>query len=94
MKMTALRYCKSCGEQIPEGRLKAIPDTETCVNCSTVGKVAGFRVITGKSTYTELQIVNPKKWQELNMKQQRRGTVSSGIMMNERFSKTLRKDKQ
>jgi hypothetical protein len=85
--------CINCGIEIPEGRLKAIPGTQTCVSCSDTAKVAGFRVITGKSTYTEMQIVDQKKWIELNMKQQRRGTVSRGIIMTERFSKTLKERK-
>ena len=26
--------CRRCGDQIPEGRLKALPDTGVCVRCS------------------------------------------------------------
>jgi len=28
------RSCKRCNEQIPEARLRALPDTMLCVNCS------------------------------------------------------------
>lgn len=31
-----MKKCIKCGEEIPEGRLKAIPNTHTCVNCSNV----------------------------------------------------------
>ena len=27
--------CKICGEEIPAERLEALPDTDTCVKCST-----------------------------------------------------------
>jgi hypothetical protein len=32
---TAVRYCK-CGVQIPAARLKILPNTHTCVNCSDI----------------------------------------------------------
>jgi hypothetical protein len=28
------RYCKRCNEEIPPARLRAIPDTVLCINCS------------------------------------------------------------
>ena len=28
------KYCRRCGNEIPAGRLTAIPDTEVCVTCS------------------------------------------------------------
>jgi len=28
------RHCRLCGVEIPTGRLKAIPDTSVCVDCS------------------------------------------------------------
>jgi len=50
--------CIQCGNPIPEGRLKALPHTMTCVECSIVGKKKAFRVITGKTTYHELEFVS------------------------------------
>ena len=26
--------CRRCGDEIPEGRLRALPDTQVCVRCS------------------------------------------------------------
>ena len=26
--------CRRCGDEIPQGRLKALPDTRVCVRCS------------------------------------------------------------
>ena len=31
---TEAKYCRMCGDEIPAGRLKAIPDTLVCVKCS------------------------------------------------------------
>ena len=77
--------CIKCGNQIPEGRLKALPDTKTCVNCSSVDKIRGFRIITGKTTYTALQLVDAKKFKELTAKQARRGMAPGrGVWMDKK----------
>lgn len=77
-----MKSCKICNNQIPEGRIKALPNVETCINCSTTDKKAGFRLITGKNTYTELQIVDQKTFQKLTNLQERKGSSpSNGIKM-------------
>ena len=50
--------CIKCQQPIPELRLKALPGTKTCINCSSSEKVAGFPVITNKTAYSEIQIVS------------------------------------
>ena len=50
---------KLCGNEIPEGRIKGKCDT--CVECSKTDRVVGFRVISGKNTYTELDIVSKEQ---------------------------------
>ena len=83
--------CKHCGKEIPEGRIKALPKTETCVDCSNVGKKLGFQVVTGKTTYTELDIVDEKTYKDLTRKQARRGqSPGGGIQMGK--GNSLRKD--
>lgn len=37
-----MKSCKVCSCVIPEARLEVLPNTETCVNCSTVQKHVGF----------------------------------------------------
>ena len=32
--MSNRRYCQRCGEEIPERRLKVLPDTRLCLGCS------------------------------------------------------------
>lgn len=59
-------YCIYCGKQILEGRVKALPNVETCVEHSDVEKKRGFRIISGKTTYTELEIVNESRFKILD----------------------------
>lgn len=78
------RECLSCGEPIPEGRLKALPNVKTCVKCSSTARVAGFAIISGKTSYSEIQIVSQETAQELNKKQERMGAgVSTGVQFKQ-----------
>jgi len=77
-----VKFCKSCGEPIPKGRLKAIPTATTCVNCSSSEKKAGFRIISGKTEYSELQIVSQETYRDLTRKQARKGqSPGAGVKM-------------
>lgn len=74
------KECVHCGQQIPEGRLKALPKTNTCTPCSQTGKVSGHPLITGKTEYSALQIVDAETSQKLNELQNRKGYgVSEGV---------------
>ena len=33
-----MKLCISCKKEIPQERLEALPETETCVSCSEVGR--------------------------------------------------------
>lgn len=80
-----MQNCTVCGSQIPEGRIKALPGVKTCVNCSSTEKKAGFRIISGKTSYTELQIVSQDKFKELKSKQERRGMAPGrGVWLDKR----------
>lgn len=61
-----MKTCIICGEEIPLGRLKALPNTNTCVSCSDVSRKKGFKVITGKTTYSELDIVDEDTYKKLS----------------------------
>ena len=56
-KMT--KICKFCKNEIPAGRLKALPTAVTCVECSTAGMKRGVPVQLGSGdhTCTELLIM-------------------------------------
>jgi hypothetical protein len=49
--------CIKCQEEINPLRLKAVPDTRTCVNCSATSKWYVRNVITGKTTYCETEVI-------------------------------------
>jgi hypothetical protein len=71
--------CRNCRKEIPEPRLKAIPGTKTCMECSQAARVAGFPLISGKTTYSELQIVKQETAEELYGKQERKGSIAEGV---------------
>jgi hypothetical protein len=74
-----MKLCISCRKEIPEQRVKILPNSKTCVQCSETGKVAGFPLITNKTSYSELQIVPQETAQELYAKQDRKGSISTGV---------------
>lgn len=49
--------CKICNCAIPEGRLKAVPGTTTCVEHSTTSKWYVRNIIAGKTEYLEHEII-------------------------------------
>jgi hypothetical protein len=72
--------CVKCSNPIPEGRIKALPNTRTCVNCSSTARVGGHTIISGKNTYSEIQIVDQETSERLYQMQSRRGFgVSTGV---------------
>jgi len=42
-----IKYCVGCGEQIHPKRVEILPNTKTCVNCSTTGAKRGIPVLHG-----------------------------------------------
>lgn len=70
------KFCRVCGIEISEGRLKALPDTNTCTEHSRAEKKLGFRIITGKNTYSELDIVDAKSFNTLNQYDRKNNTAS------------------
>ena len=75
-----MRNCINCKDPIQEGRLKALPNAQTCVKCSTAERVVGHALITGKTTYSELQIMDVETAKRLADLQDRPGYgVSNGV---------------
>ena len=76
--------CKVCKEPIPEARLKALPTASTCIACSQTGRVAGFALITSKTSYSEIQLVSQETAQELYAKQDRKGgSIANGVQFKQ-----------
>lgn len=49
--------CIKCQEKIPPQRLEIIPETKTCVNCSSTSKWYVRNIISGKTTYCETEVI-------------------------------------
>lgn len=49
--------CTKCGNTINPLRVKAIPDTKVCVNCSSTKAWYVRNVISGKTEYAETEII-------------------------------------
>ena len=49
--------CIKCTEDINPLRIKALPDTKVCVNCSTTKAWYVRNVIAGKTEYAETEII-------------------------------------
>lgn len=61
------RFCTVCGDEINPLRVKALPDTKTCVNHSTVGAKRG-RILTlgeGDHTYNEIEILDEETYRKV-----------------------------
>jgi hypothetical protein len=72
--------CVKCLNLIPEARLKALPSAKTCVQCSSTSKVGGHTIISGKNTYSEIQIVDQETATQLYRMQSRKGFgVATGV---------------
>lgn len=67
----------NCGKYIEKPRLEATKGSATtCISCmrtNDVKRKAGFAIISGKNTYSEIQIVSAERSAELNAMQYRRG---------------------
>ena len=59
--MSTTKTCIVCGAEIPEGRLKIVPNTKTCVAHSTQGAYKSSVVTVGNvdkdEHYQELEII-------------------------------------
>lgn len=72
--------CNKCGKEIPVGRLEVLPNTKTCASCSSTEKVGVIQVITGKTTYSDLQFVDQKTAHRINKAMRRSGqSPNSGM---------------
>ena len=52
--------CIKCNTKINPLRIKALPDTKTCVNCSTTKAWYVRNIIAGKTEYAETEIIKDR----------------------------------
>ena len=50
--------CVKCGESIPEGRLKALPGTKTCVDCSGIKMKGTVTIMKGEGDHTWIETIH------------------------------------
>jgi len=72
-----IKLCVSCDSEIPEGRLKALPGTKVCVDCSTVKPKRAVTIVggEGEDTYNDIIIMNEKEFQEYVKDDLRKNTL-------------------
>ena len=56
--------CSKCHKPIQKLRLKALPNTRECIACSSEERNMVRAVITGKTTYSEIEVIKNKKTKE------------------------------
>ena len=71
--------CIKCKEAIPVGRLKAIPGTKVCVNCSDTQRWYLRNIISGKTTYSEAEIIKDPELAVKMRKMDRRAGWGSNL---------------
>ena len=73
--------CTKCFKPIPEARLKALPNTKECVACSSEEQNMVRAVISGKTTYSEVEVIKNKQTKEYLNKLVGRGRRGFGSML-------------
>jgi hypothetical protein len=65
------KFC-NCGEEIPEGRLKILPNTKTCVKCSETGRKEAVTIQLGEGDhiYNEIIILEPEEVSRIQYKKE------------------------
>jgi hypothetical protein len=70
--------CIKCFCKIPEGRIKALPTTKTCVECSDVERDYVRTIISGKTTYSEVEVIKNKDTKEYLKRLDAKGRTGFG----------------
>ena len=80
--------CTQCQSVIPKARLKALPNTKTCVECSNVERNYVRTIISGKTTYSEWEGIKNKDTKEYLQRLDSKGRTGFGSMLY-RASKSI-----
>lgn len=56
--------CVKCGEEIHPLRIKALPNTKVCVNCSTTGTYRAITTVNGEGdhTWNDIQLMTSEEY--------------------------------
>jgi len=71
------KLCAMCDAVIPQGRLKALPQTKVCVDCSATGMKRAVTIVggEGEDTYNDIIIMDEKEYQEYVKDDLRKNTL-------------------
>ncbi len=63
------RNCVYCKQEINPLRVKALPNTKTCVDCSTTGAKRGVPMMFGEKdhTWTDMVIMEPEEFNQFEI---------------------------
>ena len=73
--------CCKCYKPIPAARLKAVPNTKRCVECSDVERNYVRTIISGKTTYSEWEVIKNKDTKEYLRQLDSKGRTGFGSML-------------
>ncbi len=76
-----MRGCRKCHKPIPKARLKALPNTRECVGCSSVERNYVRTIISGKTTYSEVEVIKNKDTKEYLRNLDSKGRQGFGSML-------------
>ncbi len=80
--------CCKCSVEINPLRVKALPDTRTCVECSDVERNYVRTIISGKTTYSEIEVIKNKDTKEYLKRIDAKGRTGFGSSLY-RASRTI-----
>ena len=80
--------CCKCSVEINPLRIKALPDTRTCVECSDVERNYVRTIISGKTTYSEIEVIKNKDTKEYLKRLDAKGRTGFGSSLY-RASKSI-----
>jgi len=75
------RDCHKCNAPIPIARLKILPETVECVSCSSTEQNMVRTIITGKTTYSEIEVIKNKDTKEYLQRLEGKGRTGFGSML-------------
>ena len=73
--------CIKCNKPIPEGRLKILPNAKECVGCSSVERNYVRTIISGKTTYSEVEVIKNKDTKDYLKRLDSKGRQGFGSML-------------
>ena len=77
--MVMVKYCVGCNEQIHPKRVEILPNTKTCVDCSTTGAKRGVPMMFGEKdhTWTDMVIMEADEFDKFEKASKQKATFDN-----------------